>query len=125
MNLLFAGPAASGILVHHRRVDDLALLDALLHPQVRLDVFFRLPLVCLDEMLEDLRVRVRQDDTRQLGACGRIATGVLPCSVSTRPPRTTSRNPRVHPAPYRSIQPTPSNQPTTLLSEMRRGENSP
>lgn len=68
LHLLFSRSSSSRVLVHHRRVDHLTLVDTPLHPKIRFYIFVRFALVCLDQVLEDLRVWIREYDARRLGA---------------------------------------------------------
>jgi hypothetical protein len=64
--VLFTRTSAARVLVDERGVYKRTLLNTFLHPQVRLDMFIWNALVCLDEMLKDLCVRVRKNDRSRL-----------------------------------------------------------
>lgn len=81
--VLFPWSTPTGVLVDRGGVDDLTLLDALLYPEVRFNVFFRLALVRLDKVLENVRVGVREDDACRLGGGGRVTTGVLQIRIQS------------------------------------------
>ena len=76
-HVLFSRPAPTRVLIDNRCIYDLSLLDAFLHPQVGLDVFFGLSLICLDKVLKYVRVGVREDDAGRLGGGRWVATRVL------------------------------------------------
>ena len=122
MHKLFSRSAASGILVNDRGIDDLSFLDTLLDPQIRLHVFVRLALVGLDEVLEYFCVGVCENDARRLSACRGIPSGMLPCTMSTRPCHMKPLHVRKsRPTHYRSSQTTPpdANQAECRLTMMR------
>lgn len=77
IDILFASTSASRVLIYDGSICHGTLLDAFLHPQIRLDIFFCFILVCLDQMLENVCVGIGQDDLSRLRGSRRITTGVL------------------------------------------------
>jgi hypothetical protein len=84
-NVLFPCSSAPWILIHKRRVHDCTLLDALLNPQIRLNILVWYTLVHFDEVLENLGVGIRENDASGLSRGGRIAARMLShCPKSAR-----------------------------------------
>lgn len=77
INVLFAGPPTTGILVDHWGIDERSLLYALLHPKIGLDMFISRALMCLDKVVKYVCIRIRQDNARRLRRRMWIATGML------------------------------------------------
>ncbi len=76
-SVLFASPSTSRVFEYDRRERNNTLFDALLHPQIRLDMDGWVAVVRFNKSLEDLSVRVCQNNTGNVRCCVRIAARVL------------------------------------------------
>lgn len=61
---LFSWPTTTRILVYQWRVNHHTSFNALLNPEIRLNVFIRVGLIVLDKMLEDFSGWIGENDAR-------------------------------------------------------------
>ena len=76
-NLLFARTTTAWVLVHEGCEGNSTFIDAFLYPEVGFNVFVGIPLICLDEVLEDIGVGIRKNDPSGLRGCMWIPSGML------------------------------------------------